>query len=68
MGGKNQIETIGGEDGLAYFRGLAEEEFGEETEEEQDEFLSICGEDCDGTAYIFKCRKCGSCGGNIDFN
>mmetsp|Transcript_11234 Transcript_11234/g.19199 ORF Transcript_11234/g.19199 Transcript_11234/m.19199 type:complete len:202 (-) Transcript_11234:192-797(-) len=68
MGGKNQIETIGGEDGLAYFRGLAEEEFGVETEEEQDEFLSNCGEDFDGTAYIFKCRKCGSCGGNIDFN
>ena len=68
MGGRDAIQSIGGEDGLAYFRNLANEEFGYETKEEQDDFLSNCGEDFDSTAYIFKCRKCGSCGGNIDCN
>ena len=68
MGGRDKIQTIGGEDGLAYFRNLAEEEFCYETKEEQDEFLNICGEDFDSTAYIFKCRKCGACGGYIDSN
>eukprot|EP00986_Skeletonema_menzelii_P016253 scaffold14081_cov138-Skeletonema_menzelii.AAC.5 len=62
MGGRDEIQTIGGEDGLAYFRNLAEEEFGQDTKEEQDEFLNNCGEDFDTTAYIFKCRKCGACG------
>ena len=63
MGGRDEIEAIGGEDGLKYFRGIS---FCGDTKEEKDDFLNTCGEDRDTTAYIFKCRKCGACGGSID--
>lgn len=67
-GGIIEIESLGGGQALDYFRNIAKVEYCYETEAEQDEFLHACGKDSDTTAYIFKCKNCGSCGGFIDSN
>ena len=67
-GGMKEIKAIGGNEGLDFFRVLAED-CGYETRAEQDEFLKdACGLDRDSTVYIFKCKKCGKCGGYLDFS
>ena len=67
-GGMKEIKSIGGNEVLKFFRVLAED-CGYETRAEQDEFLKDgCGLDRDSTAYIFKCKKCGKCGGYLDSN